>query len=219
MKLFISCVLALAAATSAAAQTPAPKPGTGVAVIRFNEAVLMTADGQKAKQAIDNELKPLLEDFKKKQGEIEGLQKKLQDSSVSDAERASLNRQIEDAQRSIQRIDEDASRKYAEAQEKYLPGIVGLVNKVIDAYAKEMGLAVVFDVQTQPNNIVFASDVSDITTEVVRRTDIEAAKSPPKAAAPDAPPATPKPPAPKPPTSTTPAPKPGAPAPPAPKTP
>jgi Skp family chaperone for outer membrane proteins len=146
-------------------------------------------------------------DFSKAQGELEALQKQAQtgDKVLNEAAKAELSRKIESKNTELTRINEDAQKAMSDLQEKNFGPIAQLVSKEVNAYATEQGFAVVFDVSMQPSNIIYANDVADITTEIIRRMDSGAAKSP--SGTPSAPKTAP---------STAPAPKPATPAAPAP---
>ena len=62
-----------------------------------------------------------------------------------------------------------------------------MVNKIVAKYAEANNLAVVFDPNTEPTNIVFANKAADITTEIMRAMNEEYAKDPKLAAPANAP--------------------------------
>src|SRR5262249_4000575 len=108
MKTFSSVlVISLMLCASVFAQTPPTTPpaaaaaagtaGTKVAVIDFNRAVIECADGKKAKELIEGEMKKRQSDFEKAQGELEGFQKQLQTqgTAMSDAAKAELSKKID----------------------------------------------------------------------------------------------------------------------------
>ena len=99
-------------------------------------------------------------------------------------------------------------KELQELQQTLLRPIAERLQKVLEAYASEMGYSAVLDAMT----VVWAAPTADITTEIIRRIDADVAASPAPAAAPRA--AAPVAPvAPKPATPAAPAaPKPAAPA-------
>jgi hypothetical protein len=48
----------------------------------------------------------------------------------------------------------------------------------VKTYSSENGFGVVFDSSSQANSIIYVQDVADITTEIIRRIDATAAKTP-----------------------------------------
>jgi Skp family chaperone for outer membrane proteins len=203
MKIFSSVIsISLMLGTAAFAQTPAPPaatpapgaPATRIAVIDFNRAVFECTEGKKAAEVMQGEMKGFQTKFEAAQKEMEALQKEgQQGTTLSDAQKADLTKKIDVKQTELTRINEDAQKAQADMQDKYLNPIAQKVGKVVEAYGKEVGLAAVFDVSTQPSNILYANDVADITTEIIRRKDAEDAKAPAKTTgAPSAPATAPK---------------------------
>jgi hypothetical protein len=103
---------------------------------------------------------------------------------LSEAARVDLTRKIEAANTRLTRDTEDAERAAAEKQNVLFGPIAQLAKTVLDKYALESGYAVVFDSSSQATNIIFVNELADITTEIIRRVDAEAAKAAPPAAAP-----------------------------------
>ena len=68
-------VLAFGAVFAAPAQSPAP---TKIGVIHVQEAILSTKDGQKAAGELQGKFAPKKSELEKKQGEIAGLDDRLQ---------------------------------------------------------------------------------------------------------------------------------------------
>jgi Skp family chaperone for outer membrane proteins len=193
--LFSLC-LATAALAQAAAQAPAapaapkpttpPVPGTKIALIDMRKAITESEPGRIASAEYAKELSPQTAVLEKLSKEASELQEKLR-TAKTDAEKNELTRQLDTKQKEGQRAQEDAQQKSQDLQDKLLPPIAVLVNKALDAYAIENGLAVVLDPTTDPNNIVHFSPGSDITNEIIRRVDAEHAKNPKPAAATTAP--------------------------------
>jgi outer membrane protein len=173
-------LISLAASGAAFAQAPAAAPPgpSRIAVIDFNRAVVETTEGKKAAELIKGEMSKREADFTKAQGELEALQKQLQTGDkLSDTAKAELGRKIESKNTDLTRINEDAQKDMSSLQEKHFGPIAQLVSKELNTYATEQGYAAVFDVSMQPNNILHFSDVADITTEIIRRMDANAAKT------------------------------------------
>jgi hypothetical protein len=97
-----------------------------------------------------------------------------------------MAKQIDDKQVLLTRMNEDAQKDVPELQQRLLGPVAERAQKIIKSYADEVGLAVVFDISSQANSIIYFPDVADVTTEVIRRIDADIAKSP--GGAPPAPP-------------------------------
>ena len=185
MKIASFVLISLALASRAMAQAPAaaaaaPVGPSRVAIIEFNRAVVENSEGKKAAEVIKGELSKKEAEFTKAQGEMEALQKQAQtpEKPLSEAAKAELTRKIDLKDTELKRINEDAQKEMSALQERHFGPIAQLVSKEVNAYATEQGLAVVFDVSMQPSNIIYANDVADITTEIIRRLDANAAKTP-----------------------------------------
>ena len=91
------CVTAFAQAPAAASPAAAGTPGSRVAVIDFNRAVIECSEGKKATELIQAEMKKLQTAFEKAQGEMEALQKQAQtqNAALSDAAKADLSKKID----------------------------------------------------------------------------------------------------------------------------
>lgn len=162
------------------AATNAPAGPSKVAVIDMRRAVTENTEGKKAAEKFVAEMTKRQTDLQGKQKAIQDLQNKLQtqDKALSDAAKAELSRDIERRTTDLNRAQEDAQKELDDIQNVSLRPIAERVNTILGAYASENGFTVVFDVGQ--SGIIFASDVSDITTEIIRRFDAEAAKAAPK---------------------------------------
>ena len=193
MALLIAILGASAAfAQAPATPKPAPVPGTKIATIDMRRAITESEPGRAASQEYTKALTPETATLDKLSKEAAELSEKLK-TAKTDAEKQEFTRQLDLKQRDGQRAQEDAQKKSEDLQDRLLPPIADLVNKAVDAYAMENGLAVVFDPTTEPSNIIHFNPVADITNEIIRRVDAEHAKGakPSTPAAPAAAPAKP----------------------------
>ena len=126
-------------------------------------------------------------DFEGKQKSLTDAQTKLQNQAqvLTDTVKADLSRQIDKLNTELQRMNDDAQKDLGDLQQQLFRPIMEQTQKVLQAYSVENGFAVVFDVSSQANSIIYVQDVADITTEIIRRVDATVAKAP--AAAPAAP--------------------------------
>jgi outer membrane protein len=185
VSLLLLPVAAFAQATPPAqpAAPTAPRPpaaaASKVAVIDMRAAMTGNAEGKKAADQWTAE-------FTKKQAEFERLQKEAQDlqarlntqsAALSEAARVDLTRQLDQKNTELARKNEDAQKELGDLQQRLLEPIAAVTNRVLNAYATENGFALVFDRASEFNSIVYADDVIDITTEIIRRVDAEMAKT------------------------------------------
>ena len=180
-------------APAPAAQAPketsaaAASAGAGrVAVVDFQKAVVENAEGKKAQERFMAEVNKRQKDFEGKQKSLTDAQTKLQNQAqvLTDTVKADLSRQIDKLNTELQRMNDDAQKDLGDLQQQLFRPIMEQTQKVLQAYSAENGFAVVFDVSSQANSIIYVQDVADITTEIIRRVDATVAKAP--AAAPAA---------------------------------
>jgi outer membrane protein len=187
MLMTISAVALAQAQTPPAPATPRPVapavpsapavPGTKIAVINFEQAVLESDAGKAATAKYNTEIEPEKTKFEKIAKEVDDLQKKLRDAKT-DAEKAPIASELDSKTREAQFVQETAQRKSDDLKQKLLQPIAGLANRIIETYAKANNLAIVFDPNTEGSNIVFANKASDITSEIIRGMNEEFAKDP-----------------------------------------
>ena len=167
------------------AQAPAANAPAKVAVVDFNRVVVESTNGKKAAAEFTAEMTKLRSGLEATQKSIAENEEKLrtQQNVLSDAAKADLARKIEVSNTQLTRDTEDAEKTAAEKQNVLFGPIAQLAKTVLDAYAAESGYSVVFDSSSQATNIIFVNDLADITTEIIRRVDAEAAKAAPAAPA------------------------------------
>jgi outer membrane protein len=173
--LFAQAPPAAPAASAAPRQAPAAVAagGTKIAVIDFQAALASNSEGKKAQEKLGTEVSKRQADMEKIQKTLDDAQNKLrtQDRALSDAAKADLSRDIDRMSTELQRKNDDAQKELQELQQQLLRPIAERLQKVLQAYASEMGYAVVLDAMS----VVYFQDVADITTEIIRRVDADVA--------------------------------------------
>jgi len=170
-KLTMLPVLALAFGLSAWAQTPQK-----IAIINMQDALLNTKDGQKAVVALKAKFSPKEQEFQKRQSDLQAKQDELRktENTISDEKKASLARDIDTMTKSLQRDTDDAREDINQEQQKVLNTLGGKVLAVLNKYAIDKGITIVFDISGQPNNVLFASNTIDITRDIITLYDASA---------------------------------------------
>ncbi len=174
-------------ALPAAVPRPAAQPASAatgaakVAVVDFQRAITENSEGKKAQESFLAEITKRQSDFDKKQKSLDDAQSKLrtQEKVLDDSAKANLSKQIDQTTTELNRMNEDAQKELGDLQQKLFRPIAERTQKVLQAYAAETGFGVVFDISGQTNSIIYYQDVSDITTEIIRRVDAEAGKTAP----------------------------------------
>jgi len=207
--LVLATLLASGFVLGAAAQTlpapaapaaPAPAGPAKIAVIAFQVAVAKTNEGQRNFADLQKKYLPKENELKTQNDEIESLTKQLQTqgTTLSEADRASKARTIDEKKKKLERDADDLrSQGTQEAQQMYNT-LASKVYDVLSSYAQQQGYTLVLDFSQQQNPILFAQPSTDITAPVV---DAYNAKSgvpaPPPPPASSSAPSAPKPAAPK----------------------
>jgi outer membrane protein len=194
MKTQIALFLALTSgfALSAVAQTaPAPTGPVKIAVIAFQAAIGQTNEFQRDFADLQKKFDPKRQQIKALDDEIDTLTKQLQaqGDKLSEAERTSRTKTIEDKTKQEKRIGEDAQSDFQQAVQELFGGMASKVGEVLDSYARQQGYSVVLDVSQsqQAPLVLYASPSTDITKAVLEAYNVKSGvPAPPPAPAPAA---------------------------------
>ncbi|HVA95190.1 MAG TPA: OmpH family outer membrane protein [Candidatus Dormibacteraeota bacterium] len=144
-----------------------------IAVINVRGAIVATAEGKQAQAQLQSQFAPQQNQLQDMQKQIEALQQRLSEGArtLSNDEKAKLQRQGELLSHRMQRQTDDLNEELTDAQSDVVDGIGRKMLEVLDRYARENGYTVVFDTSAQGNPVVYGSAASDITKEIVRLYD------------------------------------------------
>ena len=210
------CLLASGLGASAIAQAATDgAPGatsagvTKVAVINFQGAVGQTNEGQRNFGELQKKFDPKRAQLKAQSDEIDSLEKQLQTAGdkLSDTERASRLKTIDDKKKALQRSGEDASNDFQQEMANTYQQLAEKVYGTLQTYAEQNGYTVVLDAsssQQQAPTVLWANKSTDITVAVIQAYNaksgvpapaagVPSAPAPTHSAAPHAPAAAPKP--------------------------
>jgi len=192
-------MLASGLALNAAAQTPAASAAsagpTKIAVIAFQVAVAQSNEGQRNFADLQKKYEPKRAELKNLSDQIDGLKKQLQTQSatLSDTERASRTRAIDEKEKQLQRSAQDAQSDFQQELQDMYNGLASKVYDVLASYAKQHGYTLVLDVAQQQNPVLYASDSTNITKPVIEAYNLKSGVPAPAAAASDEVPSAPTP--------------------------
>jgi outer membrane protein len=181
MKRLYGCIFTLVSgvALSAAAQTlplpaasAAPSGPAKVAVIEFQAAVSQTNEFQRNFADLQKKYEPKRAQLKAMADEIDTLDKQLQTQgpNLSDTERASRQKTIDDKKKQAQRFQDDAQNDLQGDMSETFNGVATKVFDVLTSYAQQQGFTLVLDRtsnQQQAPVVLYASDNTDITKAVI----------------------------------------------------
>jgi outer membrane protein len=178
---------AFAVATVAMAQTPsagAPLPsapsagpvttnpgGTRIGTINLEQAIFATNEGQRDFEALSKKLEPKQTELKGINDEVDGLRKQLntQGDKMNEQARATLVKQIETKQKSLDRQVQDAREDAQGQQNEIAQRILQKLAPQLVTYAQENGFGVILDTSNPwPNGpVVWAGQSVDVTKAIV----------------------------------------------------
>jgi outer membrane protein len=190
--LVLATLLASGFTLSVAAQTPAAAPAavgpSKIAVIAFQVAVAQTNEGQRNFADLQKKYQPQENVLKSQNDEIESLTKQLQaqGATLSEADRASKARVIDEKKKKLDRDAEDLRNQGGQEAQDMYNTLASKVYDVLAGYAKDQGYTLVLDVSQQQNPILFALPSTDITKPVVEAYNVKSgvpAPPPPSAGA------------------------------------
>jgi outer membrane protein len=176
MKRSIALAFTLASgfALSAAAQTPAapaaaPTGPAKIAVIAFQAAVGQTNEFQRNFADLQKKYEPKRTQLKTLSDEVDNLTKQLQTQGdkLSDAERASRAKTIDDKKKQLQRQGEDAQNDFQGEMQEMYNGVASKVYDVLSTYAQQQGFTLVLDVSQQQNPVLYAHESTNITKPIL----------------------------------------------------
>jgi outer membrane protein len=169
--LFSAVALAQAAtATPPAGSAPANAPAaTRIGIVHIQDAIFATNEGKKEVDALQQKFNPKQAELKNLNDDVENLKKQFQAQSdkLNDEQRASRAKEIEAKQKTLQRNYEDAQAEFQQAEQEVLNRIGGKMLTVLEKYAKANGYAVVIDVSNPQTPVLWASQGTVITKELV----------------------------------------------------
>ena len=159
---------------------------TKVGIINIQNAIVSTADGQKAIKSLEEKAAPRRKDLEAKQASITQLQTQLRTSAntASEETKRKLTNEIDAKTKAFNRDVEDAQAEAEQEQGKLLNEIGGKMMAVIDKYATDHGYALIIDVSAQQSPVLYASNSIEVTRDIVALYDKNAPVAAGAAAAP-----------------------------------
>lgn len=154
-------LLMLATAAGASAQK--------AAWLNMQSALLGTQDGEKVQAELKKKFAPKEQEFQKRQSDLQAKQAQYQKTmnTISDAAKASAEREMEALGRTLQRDNEDAQQDFQAEENRVLSPLLQKMQNIINKYATDNQIGMVVDASRQQNNLIYADPASDITKAIV----------------------------------------------------
>ncbi|HLY41281.1 MAG TPA: OmpH family outer membrane protein [Terracidiphilus sp.] len=185
-----------AAPSSAAGAVPTTTPSgpAKVAVIAFQVAVAQTNEGQRSFADLQKKYEPKRAQLKALSDEIDSLTKQLQTqgSTLSETERATRSKSIDDKKKQLQRDAEDAQNDMQQEMQELYGSLAQKVFDVLSDYVKQHGYTLVLDVSQQQTPVLYFQDSTNITKPIVDAYNVKSGVPAPPAPQPSAPEPAPK---------------------------
>jgi len=181
LSLGLSTVLSAAALAQGTAAAPttngnggaAANTGTGlsakIGIVNIQDAIVATNEGKKEFDTLQKRFEPKQAELKGLNDEVEGLKKDLQakQDKLNEDERTKQVKNLEVKQKTLQRNYEDAQNEFQQAEQEVVNRIGGKMLNVLEKYAKANNYAVVLDVSNPNTPVLWASQGTVITKELV----------------------------------------------------
>ncbi|MGD0910762.1 MAG: OmpH family outer membrane protein [Terracidiphilus sp.] len=205
--LAIIVMLASGMVLGAAAQTPATTPAAAaqpskIAVIAFQIAVAQTNEGQRDFADLEKKFQPRQDHLKSLSDELDTLTKQLQaqGATLSDVQRNEKAAAIDTKKKQLSRDADDARTDFQQQMNDIYQSLASKVYDSMQAIAEQQGYTVVLDISQQQSPVLYATQATNITKEVIDAYNVKSGvpAPPPQAAgagaaAPSAPKPAPKP--------------------------
>ena len=153
------------------AQKPAaavPVPMAKVAVIAFQAAVTQTNEFQRNAAVLEKKYDPRRVEIKALSDEIDNLTKQAQGGQLSDAERASRARVIDEKKKKLDRDTQDAQSDFQNDMQQIINDVATKVGALMSDYADKHGYTLVLDEgDQQAQTVLYALPAMDITREII----------------------------------------------------
>jgi outer membrane protein len=144
-----------------------------VGVINIQAAIASTAEGKQAAAELQSQFAPRSTELQNLQKQIEELRSRLQtgQSTLSDEEKARLQREGDQLTRSFQRKQTEFQDDTNDAQQDVVNRIGRKLVDVLNKYSKENAYTVVLDDSSQQTPVIYAANQIDVTQDIIRLYD------------------------------------------------
>jgi len=160
-----------AAVPSTTGPTATSAGGTKIGTINVEQAIFASNEGQRDFDALSKKLEPKQNELKGLNDEVDNLKKQLntQGEKLNDQARATLVKQIEQKQKSLERTVQDARDDAQTQQNEIAQRILQKMAPLLVKYAADNGYGVIIDTSNPwPNGpVLWAGPSVDITKPVV----------------------------------------------------
>lgn len=179
--IFVSSLVAVSSIVAAAQTSAAPRPATQrpaaapvpiakIAVITFQAAVTQTNEFQRDAADLSKKYDPRRVEIKAESDELDNLTKQLQaqGAQLSDAERESRARAIDEKKKKLDRDTQDAQSDFQTDMQGIIGDVAQKVGQLMSDYAEKHGYTLVLDAgDQQTQTVLYSLPAMDITKEII----------------------------------------------------
>ena len=171
--LLLPLALVRGQAQGTAPQQPAAPAATKIGVLNVRGAIVTTAEGKQASAELQSRFAPRQAEMENIRKQIDDIQNRLStgDRTLSDEEKARLNREGQTLSRQLQRRQDEYQEDTTDAQNAVLERIGGKLMDVVDRYSRENGYMLILDVSAQTTSVLYATPTINITQDIIRLYD------------------------------------------------
>ena len=169
LKFLLAPALVLISGAGLWGQAAAPAPATKLALINMQDAIATTKEGKARIAELTDKYAPKQQEFQKRGADIQTKtdQLKKTQNTLSDEAKAAAEAEITRLKTSLQRDTDDATTDSEADQQKMLQDIGPKLVAAVTKYSQDNQIMIVFDISSQPNNLVCCASAPDITREVI----------------------------------------------------
>jgi len=152
---------------------------TKIGTLHILRAISESAEGKQALGEFNKKAEAKRDELQRKNGEIEQLQKQLQDQArtLNDESRAALAKNIDSKTTELQRAQQDAQKEFGDMQNEIINRIGNKLVPVVQQYAKENNYALIMDSSNQSYQLIYFDPAIDITDDIIKRYDASSVSS------------------------------------------
>ena len=172
MQAVVPVIAALLMTPAVWAQAAAPAAGK-VGVINIQAAIASTAEGKQAAAELQSQFTPRMNELQNLQKQIEDVRNRLQagQSTLSDEEKARLQREGDTLTRTYQRKQQELQDDTNDAQQEVVNRIGRKLVDILNKYSKDNAYAIVLDDSSQQTPVIYAANQIDVTQDIIRLYD------------------------------------------------
>lgn len=173
MRLVLPAVAIFLTMSAAHAQTTAAHAADAagkIGVVNMSEIISGTAEGKQAAAELQSQFAP-------RQVELQNLQKQVEDdqthlrtgqTTLSDDEKARIQRESDNLTRTIQRKQQEDQDDLTAAQQDVVDRIGRRAVDILSKYGNDNGFAAILDTSSQQTTVVYAAAKVDLTQDIIR---------------------------------------------------